>query len=91
MMCQARQGTGPRGVKATSPPDETSPQPRGIAMRAWHRDAQVKLQVATKTAKPVVQIEELVRRRGDERELAGMAPDVLKPLRPASTFARGMR
>ena len=41
-----------------------------IAARSRGHDAQVKLIVTTKGKSPVVQVEKLVRHRGDERELA---------------------
>jgi len=59
---------------------EYDPQPTAYVMAArelGHQDAEVKLLVTTKTSKPDVQIERLVRRRGDERELAETVLDVL--------------
>ena len=59
---------------------EYDPQPTAYVMAArelGHEDAQVKLLVTTKTREPDVQIERLVRRRGDERELAETVLDVL--------------
>ena len=59
---------------------EYDPQPTAYVMAArelGHEDAEVKLLVTTKTAKPDVQVECLVRRRGDERELAETVLDVL--------------
>ena len=41
----------------------------------------MKLMVTTKTNKPDVQVERLVRRRGDERELAETVLDVLHAVR----------
>jgi putative RecB family exonuclease len=59
---------------------EFDPQPTAYTMAArelGHEDADVKLVVTTKTAKPDVQVERLIRRRGDERELAETVLDVL--------------
>jgi CRISPR/Cas system-associated exonuclease Cas4 (RecB family) len=59
---------------------DQDPQPTAYVMAARqldHADAQVKLLVTTKTAKPDVQIERLVRRPADERELAETVFDVL--------------
>ena len=59
---------------------EYDPQPTAYVMAArelGHEDAQVKLLVTTKTREPDVQVERLVRRRGDERELAETVLDVL--------------
>jgi hypothetical protein len=47
------------------------------ARELGHEDAEVKLLVTTKTRKPDVQVERLVRRGGDERELAETVLDVL--------------
>jgi CRISPR/Cas system-associated exonuclease Cas4 (RecB family) len=59
---------------------EYDPQPTAYTMAArelGHNEAEVKLLVTTKTNRPDVQIERLVRRRGDESELAETALDVL--------------
>ena len=48
------------------------------ARELGYEDAEVKLLVATKTSKPDVQIERIVRRRGDEREFAETVLDVLR-------------
>lgn len=50
-----------------------------IAARALgHRDAEVELVVTTKSKKPDVQVERLIRHRGDEHELAELAFGVVK-------------
>lgn len=50
-----------------------------IAARALgHHDAEVELVVTTKSKKPDVQVERLIRHRGDERELAELAFGVVK-------------
>jgi hypothetical protein len=51
------------------------------ARELGHEDAEVKLLVTTKTRKPDVQVERLVRRGGDERELAETVLDVLHAVR----------
>jgi CRISPR/Cas system-associated exonuclease Cas4 (RecB family) len=59
---------------------EYDPQPTAYTMAArelGYGDVDVKLLVATKMAKPDVQVERLVRRRGDQRELAETVLDVL--------------
>ncbi len=59
---------------------EFDPQPTAYVMAArelGYEEAAVKLLVTTKTREPDVQIERLVRRRGDERELAETVLDVL--------------
>jgi hypothetical protein len=68
---------------------ENDPQPTAYVMAArelGHVDAQVKLLVATKTTKPDVQVENLVRRRGDERELAETALDVLHAVKTGADY-----
>jgi CRISPR/Cas system-associated exonuclease Cas4 (RecB family) len=62
---------------------EFDPQPTAYVMAARELgyDARVKLLVTTKTREPDVQIERLVRRRGDERELAETVLDVLHAVR----------
>ena len=59
---------------------EYDPQPTAYRMAArelGHEDAEVKLLLTTKTSKPDVQVEKLVRRRGDEREFAETVLEVL--------------
>jgi putative RecB family exonuclease len=59
---------------------EQDPQPTAYAMAArelGHAAAEVKLVVTTKTAKPDVQVERLIRQPGDERELAETVLDVM--------------
>jgi putative RecB family exonuclease len=59
---------------------EYDAQPTAYVMAArelGHEDARVKLLVTTKAKQPDVQIERLVRRRGDEREFAETVLDVL--------------
>jgi PD-(D/E)XK nuclease superfamily len=59
---------------------EYDPQPTAYVMGAHelgYGDADVKLLVTTKTSKPDVQVERLVRRCADERELAETVLDVL--------------
>ena len=51
------------------------------ARELGYEDAEVKLLVTTKTSKPDVQIERLIRRRGYERELAETVVDVLQAVR----------
>jgi putative RecB family exonuclease len=67
--------------KWTADQMEFDPQPTAYKMAArelGHGDVDVKMIVTTKSAKqPDVQIERLIRRRGDERELAETALDVL--------------
>jgi hypothetical protein len=56
------------------------PQPTAYSMASrelGHNDAQVKLLVTTKTVKPDIQVQRLVRRPTDERELAETLLDVL--------------
>jgi hypothetical protein len=63
---------------------EYDPQPTAYVMAArelGYEDAGVKLLVTTKTREPDVQIERLVRRRADERELAETVLDVLHAVR----------
>jgi hypothetical protein len=63
---------------------EYDPQPTAYVMAArelGHEDAGVKLLVTTKSKQPDVQVERLVRRRGDERELAETVVDVLHAVR----------
>jgi hypothetical protein len=58
---------------------EYDPQPTGYQMAArelGHEDPQVKLLLSTKTTRPDVQVERLVRRPADERELAETVLDV---------------
>ena len=59
---------------------EYDPQPTAYVMASrelGYEDAEVRLLVTTKAREPDVQIERLVRRRGDERELAETVIDVL--------------
>jgi hypothetical protein len=63
---------------------EYDPQPTAYVMAArelGYEDAEVKLLVTTKTREPDVQVERLVRRRGDESELAETVLDVLRAVR----------
>jgi len=63
---------------------EYDPQPTAYVMAArelGHGEVDLKLLVTTKTAKPDVQVERLVRRRGDEREFSETVLDVLHAVR----------
>jgi hypothetical protein len=60
------------------------PQPTAYVMAArelGYQDPDLKLLVTTKSKQPDVQVERLVRRRGDERELAETVLDVLHAVR----------
>jgi len=63
---------------------EFDPQPTAYVMAArelGHEEAGVKVLVTTTTTRPDVQVEKLVRRRGDERELAETVLDVLQAVK----------